>query len=73
MLKHIAFTLLTLASVAFTGAILVSSVNMWPPDLDRALWTLTLLRWALVLGVLGGFAGLGAAMWKALTTPEGKR
>lgn len=72
-MKHIALTLLTLAFTAFCGALLTSSVNMWPPDLDRALWTTTLLRWALALGVLGGFSGLAALLWQAATTPEGKR
>ena len=72
-MKHIACTLLTLAFTAFCGAILVSSVNIWPAGVDRALVAATCLRWALALGVLGGFAGLAALLWQAVTTPEGKR
>jgi TRAP-type C4-dicarboxylate transport system permease small subunit len=71
--KHIAYTLLTLAFTAFCGAILVASLDVWPPGVDRPLVTDTLLRWALALGVPGGFVGLGALCWQAVTTPEGKR
>jgi hypothetical protein len=71
--KHIACTLLTLAFTAFCGAILVSSVNIWPAGVDRALTVTTLFRWAVALGVLGGFTGLAALCWQAATTPEGKR
>lgn len=72
-MKHVAYTLLMLASIAFAGMMLVRSANIWPPDLDRALWTLTLFRWAVALGVVGGFVGLGVLIVTAATTPEGKR
>ena len=71
--KHIALTLLTLAFTAACGMILVGSLDVWPAGVDRALTVTTLFRWSVVFGVLGGFAGLAALLWQAVTTPEGKR
>lgn len=72
-MKHVAFVLLTLAFTAACAMIMVGSLDIWPDGVDRALTVTTLLRWAIVLGSLGIFVGLGVAIVSASMKSQGDR